>query len=230
MAAVGFTLVDYVALAWFAAAWLAYYVANERTEAGRRSMNRIMNAHRYMWMRRLQGRDNRIIDANINATLQNGSAFFASTSLLAIGGGLAALRASDQAIQVFSTLPFGIETTTQIYDIKALGFSAIFVYAFFKFVWAYRLFNYCSILIVSAPPPSALGTQEMDEAIERAARMNIEAGKHFNRGLRALFFVLAYLGWFVNPWVLIAASLIVLIVLYRRQFDSEPLRAASHGD
>jgi uncharacterized membrane protein len=30
---------------------------------------------------------------------------------------------------------------------------------------------------------------------------NVEAaGRHFNRGQRAFFFALGYLGWFVRPW------------------------------
>ncbi|HEY0291057.1 MAG TPA: DUF599 domain-containing protein [Hansschlegelia sp.] len=222
-----FSWMDAVAIAAFLGTWILQHVLSERSSL---SLNAVMARRRRTWMGRMAGREARMPDSITMQGLQNGSAFFASTSLLAIGGGLAALRASDQAIEVFASLPFGITTTAQLYDVKALGFSAIFVYAFFKFVWAYRLFNYCSILIVAAPPPAMAGTTEMDLAVERAARMNIEAGRHFNRGLRALFFVLAYLGWFVSPAVLIAASVAVFVVLYRRQFDSEPLRAASYGD
>ena len=41
----------------------------------------------------------------------------------------------------------------------------------------------------------------------------------FNRGQRAFFFALGYLSWFVNAWVLIAATLAVLIVTVLRQFE-----------
>ena len=37
-------------------------------------------------------REARMVDMQIMASLQNGTAFFASTSLIAIGGGLALLR------------------------------------------------------------------------------------------------------------------------------------------
>lgn len=222
-----FSWMDAAAVATFLIAWLVHHVVSESSP---KSLNAVMARRRRTWMGRMGGREARMPDSITMQGLQNGSAFFASTSLLAVGGGLAALRASDDAVRVFSTLPFGIAMTPQLYDAKVLGFCVIFVYAFFKFVWAYRLFNYCSILIVAAPPPSMLGSREMDIAIERAARMNIEAGRHFNRGLRALFFVLAYLGWFVSPLVLGVGSLILFVVLYRRQFDSEPLAAARYGD
>ena len=50
--------------------------------------------------------------------------------------------------------------------------------------------------------------------------MNAVAGTHFNRGQRAFFFSLAYLGWFVSPYLFIAATAGVLYVMWRRQFVS----------
>lgn len=222
-----FSAFDAAAVIVFLGAWALHHVLSERSP---KSLNTVMARRRREWMGRMAGRDARMPDSITMQGLQNGTAFFASTSLIAVGGGLAALRASREVVGVFSDLPFGIATTPQVYEAKVLGFCAIFVYAFFKFVWSYRLFNYCSILVVATPPSSMRDTREMDVAIERAARMNIEGGRHFNRGLRALFFVLAYLGWFVSPAVLIATSLIVFVVLYRRQFASEPMRAAGYGD
>ena len=40
--------------------------------------------------------------------------------------------------------------------------------------------------------------------------MNAVAGKHFNRGQRAFFFSLAYLGWFVSAYLFIGATAGVL--------------------
>jgi uncharacterized membrane protein len=51
--------------------------------------------------------------------------------------------------------------------------------------------------------------------------MSVVAGKHFNRGQRAFFFALAYLGWFVSAYVFIAATAAVLYVMWRRQFASD---------
>lgn len=220
------TPLDALAIVVFLGAWITHYVVSElRTD----SLNSAMAERRRDWMRQMAEREARMPDSITNQGLQNGSAFFASTSLLAVGGALAALRAADDAIQVFAALPFGIATTTALYDLKILGFAGIFVYAFFKFVWAYRLFNYGSILIVATPTPRELGTRRMEIAIERAARMNIAAGRHFNRGLRALFFALAYLGWFLGPIPMISATIAVLIVLWRRQFGSQAAEAAKYG-
>lgn len=229
MAGSGFTVADIVALGFFATAWLSYYFAVERSAAGPSSLNRLMNRHRYAWMRSLLARDNRIIDANINASLQNGTAFFASTSLLAIGGSLTLLRSADEVVTLFSQLPFGLQTSRLAWDAKVLGLTVIFVYAFFKFAWSYRLFNYAAILI-GAVPERRLGDSEAAEvAAWRAASMNTVAGRHFNRGQRAFFFALAYLGWFISPYVLIGTTGFVLYVMWHRQFASDAVAALSRG-
>ena len=51
-----------------------------------------MNGHRANWARQVIGRDNRVVDTQINASLQNGTAFFASTSLIALGSVLTLSR------------------------------------------------------------------------------------------------------------------------------------------
>jgi uncharacterized membrane protein len=223
---ISFTHLDAFALVAFVLAWIGYHFVSEGRPT---SLNTIMAQRRRDWMRQMAERENRMPDSITMQGLQNGSAFFASTSLIAIGGALAALGASAQAVEVVTALPFGIVTTRELFDAKIFGLAAVFVYAFFKFVWAYRLFNYGSILIVCTPPREELGTPEMELALERAGRMNIEAGRHFNRGLRTLFFALAYLGWFVSPVALLATTVAVVSVLYRRQFRSEPVAAAAIG-
>ena len=50
--------------------------------------------------------------------------------------------------------------------------------------------------------------------------MNILGGKHFNAGLRGMFFSIGYLGWFVSPAGLALSTLLLVIVLVRRQFFS----------
>ena len=101
------------------------------------------------------------------------------------------------------------------------GFAVVLGYAFFKFGWAYRLFNYAAILIGATPPADHPDAAARERAAARAARMNVAAGRHFARGQRAVFFALAYLGWFVGPLALAATTLFVLAVMIHRQFASD---------
>ncbi|TGV75855.1 DUF599 family protein, partial [Mesorhizobium sp. M00.F.Ca.ET.149.01.1.1] len=54
---------------------------------------------------------------------------------------------------------------------------------------------------------------------------NVLAGKHFNSGLRAVFFSIGYLGWFVDPVVFVMSTVVLLAVLVRRQFFSAARQA-----
>ncbi len=59
--------------------------------------------------------------------------------------------------------------------------------------------------------------------------MNIEAGRNFNAGQRAVFFALGYIGWFVSGLTFICATLFVTLVLVQRQFASPARYAISHA-
>ena len=171
------------------------------------------------------GREARMVDTQIMSSLQNGTAFFASTSLFAIGGGLALLRSTSEALAVLGALPVNIAPSPGLWEIKCVGLILIFVYAFFKFAWAYRLFNYVAILFGAMPPAQQRDSPEAQAHVVRTARLLEAAGRHFNRGQRAFFFALGYLGWFVSPWVLFVTTALVVVVTWRRQFASNAWRA-----
>jgi uncharacterized membrane protein len=220
-----FSPLDLAAVGFFVVAWLGYAIVVEFTPAGRHSLNSRMDRYRDLWMERMLGRDVRIIDTQITAALQSGTAFFASTSIIAAGGALTLLRSTEEIVQVMAALPFGVEVTRVQWEAKTVGLAIIFVYAFFKFAWCYRLFNYVAIMVGATPPPEEAGTAEAKAHASRAAKLSESAGRHFNRGQRAFFFALGYLGWFLGPWPLIAVTTAVVIVMWRRQFASDSLRA-----
>lgn len=214
----GFSTLDWIAILWFVLAWAGYSIMSELSPTGRRGLNARMHRYREQWMHNMLTRENRIMDGQIMASLQNGTAFFASTSLLAIGGSLALLRSAPDVSHIYTALPFGNPPSPGLLEVKIGGLLIIFIYAFFKFAWSYRLFNYAAILLGATPSHREQHKRGTKAAVERLARMITLAGQHFNRGQRAFFFALGYLGWFINGWVLIGATLAVLIVTVMRQF------------
>src|SRR2546430_2260852 len=217
--------IDILAVGFFVIEWTVYAVTLEHTAYGRDSLSARMNVYREVWIRRLLNREARMVDMQIMASLQNGTAFFASTSLLAIGGALALLRATNEALAVLGTLPVNLSPSPALWEIKCVGLILIFVYAFFKFAWSYRLFNYVAILLGAMPPAEQRDTSEAEAHVIRTTRLFEAAGRHFNRGQRAFFFALGYLGWFVSPWVLFATTASVVIVTWRRHFASNAWQA-----
>ena len=218
-------LVDILAVGFFILEWAVYAVTLEHTAYGRDSLSARMNVYREVWVRRMLDREARMVDMQIMGALQNGTAFFASTSLIAVGGGLALLRATGDALNVLGALPIDLTPSPALWEIKCLGLILIFIYAFFKFAWAYRLFNYVAILLGGLPPAAECATAAAEAHVIRTTRLFEAAGRHFNRGQRAFFFALGYLGWFVSPWVLFLTTGAVVIVTWRRQFASNAWKA-----
>jgi uncharacterized membrane protein len=223
-----FSPIDWFALAWFGIAWLGFAQLIDRGWLGA-SLSQAMDGHRRQWMHTLIDRDLRIIDTSIMAGLQNGTAFFASTSLLALGGSLTLLSQTERMIAVLTDLAITSAPSPAEVEWKVVGLALIYAYAFFKFGWAYRLFNYASILIGAVPLAAERDTPEALFAADRSADMQISAARHFNRGLRAFFFSLGFLGWFLGPLAFLVTTTLVLIILLRRQFGSEPQRIAARA-
>jgi uncharacterized membrane protein len=124
--------------------------------------------------------------------LRQGTAFFASASMIAIGGGVALIGNTAMLRQLTANLP--IAATGPELGLRLLPVIGFLANALLKFVWAHRLFGYCSILMAAVPNDPA-----DDIAFHRAAQaaeINITAAKSFNRGLRSIYFALAALAGF----------------------------------
>ena len=220
-----FSSVDLIALVWFLAAWIGYSFVVEMTPRGQAGLNGLMHRYRGLWMERMLARDARMMDGQVIAALQNGTAFFASTSLIALGGAVTLFHSTEEMLSIVAVLPFGAPVNHVEWEVKVMGLIIIFIYAFFKFAWSYRLYNYVAIMLGAAPPASEKDSPEAKSFVNSTAAVITDVGRHFNRGQRAFFFALGYLGWFVGPLPLIATTADILIVMWRRQFASESRRA-----
>ena len=219
-----FTALDWIAIAWFFAIWVAYqYFAEWRARHGHPSLMSVMGGYRGEWWKRVLEREQRIVDVAILTNLSNSATFFASTTLFILGGLLALLGTSDRVIAVVAELPFSARFQESMWEYKILLLLGIFVYAFFKFTWSLRQHNFSSVLVGAAPATDVVGTVFADY-VSRAARIASFASDNFNYGLRAYYFGLAALTWFLNSWVFMVVTTWVVWILYWREFHSAALR------
>ena len=170
-------------------------------------------------------RDNRVGDAALLGNLERNVAFFASSTLLVLAGLVAALGSGEDIVAVTENLPFTMAVNEHGWETKLLLLAVIFVYAFFKFSWSLRQYGFASVLMGRAPMPEELSEEAALQFSTQAAQVISRAAQAFNLGLRAYYFSLAYLIWFLNPWVFMLASATVVGVLYRREFRSRVLNA-----
>ena len=89
-----------------------------------------------------------------------------------------------------------------------------------------RQYTFVALVIGSMPPPEDFdsGKHDRQKFADRAAAMVGSAAETFNDGLRAYYFSFALLAWFVSPMAMVMATLIVVAILYSREFRSEVLQ------
>jgi uncharacterized membrane protein len=93
-----FSNVDLFALLFFLGAWIGYSIVIEMTPHGKLGLNALMHRYRSLWMERMLARDARMMDGQVIGSLQNGTAFFASTSLIALGGAVTLFRSTEDML------------------------------------------------------------------------------------------------------------------------------------
>lgn len=216
---------DWVALAFFVLAWLSYAQFAKHGDEVRTSILSLTNHYRRLWMLQATARDPRMLDGIITQNLSNTPTFFCSTTLLILGGLFALLGTTDKAAELVREIPFAEQTPMLVFEFKILVLVVIFIYAFFRFSWSMRQYTFVSLLIGSMPAPTEFETGAADRQwyADRAARMTGLAAETFNSGLRAYYFSFAALGWFLSSWAFALATVMVVAVLYRREFRSEVL-------
>lgn len=218
------TAFDAIAVLWFFGLWAGYQHYTKVVAKSRPSLMSVMAQYRRDWWTNMVSRELKVIDTGIITNLSNSATFFASTTLFILGGLLALLGTTDKIIALVEGLPFHSRLSGQPWELKILLLIGIFVYAFFKFTWSLRQFGFSSILVGAAPKVTDEASGEA-HFIRRAALLSTLAAESFNYGLRAYYFGLAALSWFVNTWLFMLVTAWIVLVLYFREFKSPALRA-----
>ena len=215
---IGLTPLDWAALALLVFCWGGFNAIVFRPRSGKRaSLSRVMDRYRRGWMTVMAGRELRMVDTMIQGSVLQGCTFFASTAILLVGGLLAVLGSADRALEVLQDLPFAVETTRTLWQLKVLGLATVLIYAFFKFAWAHRLYTYCIVVMGATPTEDS---PETSSFANRAGRLLHLGALHFDRGIRAYYYTLAATAWFLHPILFMVSTVWVTAVLLRREFRS----------
>lgn len=215
---------DTLALIWFATAWMFYVWYADYRSTRRPALRRQTDRFVREWIARMVERDNRMVDINVMRNLTRSSQFFASTTMLILGALVALMGYTEKAAGVIAELPFAQQVSERIWEFKILLLVLIFIYAFFKFSWSIRQFGLCSILVGATHKPPA-DAEVYAVHIDRITLIVNFANGNFNNGLRAYYFGLAALSWFVHPLLMVAITTGVVYVLHQREYRSRTVQA-----
>ena len=216
---------DWAAFALFFPAWAGYALFARRRVGHQPSILASTNRVRREWMLQTTYREVRVVDGVVIQNLSTSPSFFASTTILIIGGLLAVLGTDDKASELARELPFAVKTTALVFDLKVLLLLGIFVYAFFRFTWSMRQYTFGALLIAALPEAKLFEEQNLSrEAFaDKAGRIVGMAAETFNDGLRGYYFAFAAIAWFFSPIAFMIATAGVVYILYEREFGSEVL-------
>lgn len=215
---------DWLALAVYFICWGGYAWFSEHSRWSGIGLVGKSHVYRLEWAYRMLERDVRVVDSTLIGNLMSSISFYANTTIYIIAGLFAALGTADKLVSIAADLPFGGIGNRELLELKLVLLLGSFVFAYFKFSWSLRQFNLLSIL-VGAAPTGVRGDEEINAYAKRVAATNSLAGDDFNRGIRAYYFALAALSWLLNPLLLAGLSVVILVILYRRDFSSATQRA-----
>ena len=221
---IGISILDVLALLWFVIVWIGYIrFTHYKYNTDKTGLLAEMNSVRKEWALQLIKRDNRIMDSQLINGIMRKETFFASTTMLILASSLALMGVGDEVLHLFQNIPFAQTTSQVLWELKVLVLIIVFMYAFFKFTWSIRQHSYCSTFLGSIPPAEESETPGALLKAKQLADLSSLAANHFNDGLRAYYFALAELSWFFHPLVFMCATTWVVLILYRREYNSKAL-------
>ncbi|MDP5208899.1 DUF599 domain-containing protein [Microbulbifer sp. 2205BS26-8] len=217
---------DIASVSGFFITWVGYTLFARKKARETWCLSSSLRWFRVEWMLRMLDRELRMADTAILGNLERVIGFFASTSILILAGLVTALTANKAAIAVLTSLPFAESTTVEQFELKVMLLILIYIFAFFNFTWSLRQYSFANVLIGATPAQnSTLSEKERRCFAINAAKVIDHAGHSYNYGLRSYYFSMSVLGWFIHPVLFIASYLIVVYILYRREFLSRALRS-----
>ena len=202
--------------------YLAYNVIVPRIEKRRPSLSVIMNMQRRRWVANAAVRHSPF-DAILSGNIMGSVSFLASTAVLlilsifAVFGQVPALISALNAIsphRVYSALDVQLHLLVML---------TMFVLAFFAFTLSLRQFNHFCIMLGAIDQDNETTEEELDAI----TRMNALGAGNFNSGIRAYYFSVATVAWFVSDWLPIATCVLTILILAHREFFSSAHRTAA---
>ena len=193
--------------------WIFYSFLVDRIDRFRPSLSALMNLQRCRWVANAVHRDTPL-DAILSSNLMSSVSFFASTTVLLVLALFTVFGQLPALIDALATIRPDLSSSD--IQLQLIVMLVTFVMAFLAFTLALRQFNYFCIMLGAADHTE----QSNQEEIVAIAALNSLGARNFNQGIRAYYFSIAMLAWFVSPLAAIGTTLIIVMFLIHREYFS----------
>jgi len=184
------------------------------------SLSVIMAVQRRRWVANATRRDTPF-DAILSGNIMGSVSFLASTAVLLVLAVFAVFGQLPTLMDALDTLSLDRSFTLADVQLHLIVMLILFVLAFFAFTLSLRQFNHFCIML------GALDHDATPDEIDAIARINALGAQNFNSGIRAYYFSVSTVAWFVSEWLTIIACLLTIGVLAHREFFSTAHRTAA---
>ncbi|RYE07638.1 MAG: DUF599 domain-containing protein [Hyphomicrobiales bacterium] len=202
--------------------WLGYNYGVALVERHRPSLSVIMSLQRRRWVANATRRESPM-DAILSGNLMQAVSLLASTSVLIVLAIFAAIGQVAGLVDTLSAFGIGTHYTVGAMQVHLLVLLSIFVMSFFSFTLSLRQFNHFCIMLGAITHE----TPATEEEIDAIAMLNSLAAKNFNNGIRAYYFAVPAVAWFVSDWLAIVITVTMLTFIVHREFFSSAHRIAA---
>jgi len=195
--------------------WIFYGSLSQMIGHNRKSMSSIMANQRLRWVKNAVRRDTPL-DGILTGNIMSAVSFFASTSVLLILTMFAVIGKLDDLLPTLRSLSWQIDYSDLDYQLHFMIMLIMTVMAFLSFTLALRHFNHFCILLGAADHTIK------DNSAEVAAMtaLNTQGARYFNNGIRAYYFSIANVGWFLSPEIGMALAVATIgFIIYREYFS-----------
>lgn len=202
--------------------YFAYNIVVPQVEKLRPSLSTIMNMQRRRWVANAAVRESPF-DAILSGNIMGSVSFLASTAVLLILAIFAVFGQVPALMAALDSLSLDRTYTTLDVQLHLVVMLAMFVLAFFAFTLSLRQFNHFCIMLGAIDHSTPISPEEIDAI----TRMNALGARNFNSGIRAYYFSVATVAWFVSEWLPIVTCLLTILILAHREFFSSAHRTAA---
>jgi uncharacterized membrane protein len=202
--------------------YFAYNIFVPQIERLRPSLSSIMNMQRRRWVANAAVRESPF-DAILSGNIMQSVSFLASTAVLLVLAVFAVFGQIPALMSSLSSLSLDARYSVGEVQIHLVVMLTMFVLAFFAFTLSLRQFNHFCIMLGAIDHDTPTSDQEIDAITE----MNVLGARNFNAGVRAYYFSVSTVAWFVSEWATVATCILTILVLAQREFFSSAHRTAA---